>query len=191
MKKLTNFIVIVGIVCAVIFLQHKFFPRVVDESTHTSDTIWNNRVVTITDTAIVPVYINTSRIDTVKIPADSAAIVAAYLKLHQNYNSTKYYNDTLKDDTVAFISLEEKVAQNEIKSRSLTYQNRVPTIINNTTISQSKGILYGQGQVGIDDVSVGLRYKTKKEYQYGLSYDFVGIERGLKFDVAIPIWIKK
>lgn len=63
-----------------------------------------------------------------EMPADTAAIIRDYLV-------TRFYADTLKNDTSMLAVVEDSVRANRIVSRRFTYQNRRPTAIN-TTIMQ-------------------------------------------------------
>jgi hypothetical protein len=65
--------------------------------------------------------------DTVFAKVDTAAILLAYF-------ATRYYSDTLLNDTSAFIALQETVSQNSITERSLMFQNRRPTYITTTML---------------------------------------------------------
>jgi hypothetical protein len=69
--------------------------------------------------------------DTVFRNVDTAAILADYF-------ITRSYDDTLMNDTSAFIALGETVTQNRIAERTLTFQNRRPTYITTTIVQQQQ-----------------------------------------------------
>jgi len=172
MKKLIiNIVTILIIVGAVVFLQHRYFPTVIDNSTHTSDTIWQDSIQVEYYPKPYPVYIDTSRIDTVHIPADSAAITKAYLALHQDFYSTYFYTDTLKDDSTALIKVDAEITQNKPIKYTLGYFDRTPSIINNTTNIYSQNEVFLGLDIGTQELSANLLYKSKKGYIFGVGYD--------------------
>lgn len=59
--------------------------------------------------------------------ADTAAIIRDYLV-------TRFYRDTLKNDTSMLAVVEDSVRGNRIVGRKFTYQNRRPTAVNTTII---------------------------------------------------------
>lgn len=64
----------------------------------------------------------------------------------KDYSSYVIYEDTLMNDSLAFISLRDTVYRNRLLNRSLTYYNRQPLIINNIAKSRySVGVVIGQG----------------------------------------------
>lgn len=76
---------------------------------------------------LVPKYIHTS--DTV-VQIDSIFCT----QLATDFYSTVGYNDTLKNDSLAFIALQFEVYKNRAQGLQLTYKDRTPTeFITNTT----------------------------------------------------------
>jgi hypothetical protein len=65
--------------------------------------------------------------DTVRIDVDTAAILADYF-------ATRYYRDTIVNDSEALIAISEEVSQNSLVERSLTFQNRRATSITTTIV---------------------------------------------------------
>lgn len=64
----------------------------------------------------------------------------------KDYSSYVIYEDTLMNDSLAFISLHDTVYRNRLLNRRLTYYNRQPLIINNISKQKySAGIVIGQG----------------------------------------------
>lgn len=84
----------------------------------------------------VPVYIpKVAYLDTgqtIYLPGEQAP--ADTMAILQDYFATRYYLDTLKNDTSILAVLEDSVRANRIVSRRFTYQNRRPTAINTTMI---------------------------------------------------------
>jgi hypothetical protein len=104
---------------------------------------------------------------TVLLPADTAAILAAYF-------AKAYYSDTLKNDTSAFIALKETVTQNRIVERILMFQNRRPTAITTTTVlppaQEPKLQLYGGVLVG-KDIAAPMVSVGWQRWQVGAGYN--------------------
>ena len=65
----------------------------------------------------------------------------------KDYSSYVIYEDTLMNDSLAFISLRDTIYRNRLLSRGLTYYNRQPLIINNIAHNTrySVGVVIGQG----------------------------------------------
>ena len=65
----------------------------------------------------------------------------------KDYSSYVIYEDTLMNDSLAFISLRDTVYRNRLLNRRLTYYNRQPLIINNIAHNTrySVGVVVGQG----------------------------------------------
>jgi len=174
MKKLIiNIITILVVVGVVIFLQHRFFPTVVNVSTHTSDTVWNDTTIIKfkTNTVWEAYYVETIKIDTIKLPVDSAAITEAYLKLYTDYHSVYFHKDTLQNDSSALAILDYEISQNKPKYKSFTNFNRIPSIINNTTNIYSQNELYVGLGTGKDELTANLLFKSKKGYIFEAGYD--------------------
>lgn len=180
-KKILSTIIIIAVIVLSLYLQRKYFPVVKTQTITVTDTIFNDKKIFVEVPKPYPVYRDTGSTKIIELPPDSAAIAKAYLKLYKDFFAINYYNDTLKNDTIAFISLQEKVSQNQVQSRSFVYQNRQPTVINTTTkiINKPKNQLYIGLQGGVNNISPGIMLKTKKGYQIKLSYDFVGPEKGI------------
>lgn len=101
--------------------------------------------VTVTDTVIVPgdpypVYTaprvpKPERIieyQVVPQKVDTAAIL-------KDYFATRFYPDTLKNDTSMFIAVHDSVRENRIVSRRFIFQNKRPiSIVSNTTVTHNK-----------------------------------------------------
>lgn len=192
MKNLiTNLIVIVIIVGLTIFVQHKYFPTVITNSTHTIDTVWEDTTIVEYIPKPYPVYIDTSRIDTVYIPTNDSLLRVLYLNLHQKYFSTYTYDDTIKNDSSAFIGLEAKITQNKPIFYKETYFDRTPSVINNTTNIYSQNEFYIGLGTRDESLNVNLLYKSKNNYIFTAEYDPFKNEFGVKGFIDIKklkIW---
>lgn len=167
MKRIVNWLLVVGIIVGIIFVKDKYFPKVI--TTTTTDTIWKDSIVVQYIQKGYPVYIDTSRIDTVYVPADTAELIEKYLKLHQNFYSSYFYKDTLLNDTSAFIEVEAKISQNKPLNYTLTYFDRTPSIINNTTNIYSKNEIF----IGFNNTAPTVLYKSKNGWMGGVGYDLL------------------
>lgn len=103
--------------------------------------------------------------------SDSVAITQAYLELIKKHGEIKLYDDVLKDDSVAFVQLQEKVQFNTIKDRNLIFLSRVPTkVITNTKNIYTTSIVGGI-EAGPMGVEVGAGVVTKRNNILKISYD--------------------
>ena len=152
MKKILNWLVVIVIIIGCLFIQRKFFPTVI--TTTTSDTVWQDSIYVFNYIPKpYPVYIDTTTVDSVILPIDSAAIVAAYLKVNKLYYSTYTYK------------------QNKPIEYNLTYLNKIPSVINNTTNIYSQNELYLGAGIGLHSFTPGLKFKHKKGYIIEGNYD--------------------
>jgi len=164
MKKYLNIIIFIIICVGALLISRHFFPKVIIESTHTSDTIWKDSVRVEYYPKSYPVYIDTGSVKVIELPIDSAAITKAYIKLHKEFYSTYFYTDTLKDDTTAFIQIDAQISQNKPVKYTLGYFDRTPSIINNTTNIHSQNEFYIGARSDYGGFNVNLLYKSKKGY---------------------------
>lgn len=129
MKNLATFQnIAIILLIALLFLQRECSRRETPAPTHSRTEVW------VYDTTHyitqLPVPYPVEKLIPVEIPVnvDTAAILREYF-------SRNVYHRVLKDDTLAYISLQDTVSQNALGRASLTYKNRSPTqIITNTTI---------------------------------------------------------
>lgn len=132
-----------------------------------------------------PYPVEVIRVDTFPSIVDTALI------LH-DFFAKNIYNRTLLDDSVAYIALLDTVTQNQLQNSHLTYKNRRPTIIENTTIIHppppQRFQLYAGGflqsrifpaanpvaePAEAPTISFGasLFAKTRRDHLYGIGYD--------------------
>lgn len=171
MKLLSNLLAIVIIVGIAIFVQHKFFPRVIKKTVHTSDTIWQDTGSVVKVPKPYPVYRDTGSVQIIKLPADSAAIAKAYLKLHEDFYSTYFYKDTLVDDSTMFIELGAKITQNKPIEYKTNWIDRTPSVINRTTVIHSQNEFYIGLGGGYQKTSINLLFKSKEGFIFTGGYD--------------------
>ncbi len=105
----------------------------------TTDTVYSTdtvRVITQVPKPYKVIYHDTTTITHM----DTAFVI-------KDYSSYVIYEDTLMNDSLAFISLRDTVYRNRLLNRSLTYYNRQPLIINNIAPNTrySVGVVIGQG----------------------------------------------
>lgn len=111
------------------------------------------------------------------VPVEIPAIVDTNAIL-QEYFSRNVYQRVLKDDTLAYILLQDTVTRNSLGRSSLVYENRRPTqiITNTTTILPSVGKVFAGPMIGSGfDGKLALGgsafYVSKRDHAYGLSVD--------------------
>lgn len=190
MKTLRNAVVIIGLVVITYVVTRSFFPAtqtiIETETVTNTDTIWNDSVVykqlPPPDPDTIYLY------DTVKIemPPDST-IQIKYAELYQKYYSQYLYHDTLKNDTNALIVFEELVSENKPFNRNLTYKNRVPTVINNTTVVENQRKYFLGVEAGVDVIKPQFTYKDLNDIQYQIGYDLIGTEKGVRFGISASV----
>ena len=105
----------------------------------TTDTVYSTdtvRVITQVPKPYKVIYHDTTTITHV----DTAFVI-------KDYSSYVIYEDTLMNDSLAFISLRDTVYHNRLLNRGLTYYNRQPLIINNIAPSTryTVGVVVGEG----------------------------------------------
>ena len=104
-----------------------------------------------------------------KLKAQYDALVIAHL-------AKKVYADTVKLDTLGYVTVADTVHKNELQNRSYKYNYKIPTVTVTTTITKQappKGALFMGGGVtgnknGLDILQGGLLYKSKQDKIFGL-----------------------
>jgi|TARA_R100000030_G_scaffold26812_1_gene19459 hypothetical protein len=168
--KLQNLIIIV--LCILLFLR----------TCGGGETIPTERVVTKIETrydtltvekkVYVPKY--TTRIET-KTVTDTIVLKSKIdtLEILKDYYSKYVYKDTLKLDSLGYITIVDTITQNKIFSRNFDSQVLIPTttITNDIYLNQAKlfgGVSVGGNKSQINFLSGDLLYKSKKDNVYGL-----------------------
>lgn len=133
----------------------------------------------------VPEYIY----DTIKTKLsgkDSAQIANEYYSLYTKYATINKYSTILKNDSIAFIQLDEKVQYNSIFDRNLIFQDRTPIVKITTTKIQKVTSIIGGIEAGLNGVELGTGIITKDNRLYKISYD--PYNKGLRGAVYFPIF---
>jgi hypothetical protein len=136
--------------------------------------------VDILSSRLTKIYINKQTPLTYK---DSLAIIDSFFDIYGDYYTERLYNDTLMNDTTAFIQINSKVYMNKQEHISLTYENRTPTTI--TSKYEAPKLSIG-GVVGYNSAQVGVLYRTKKGIQIHGGYDI--LNKGVQVGAYYPIW---
>ena len=110
-----------------------------------------------------------------KLKAQYEALVAAYLVKN-------IYADTVKLDTLGYVSVADTVYKNEIHNRSYRYSYKIPTVTVTNTITKyapAKGALFMGGGIagnknGVELLQGGFLYKSKKDKVFGLNLGING-----------------
>ena len=116
-------------------------------------------------------------------------ISRAYAKMYNDFNATNVYNDTIRDDSLAFISIEEKVNRNQLFDRKVTFVDRTPIVYRDNVINKQRISLVGGLSADVEtslsfSLNAGLVTPTNKVF--AVSYDpFTQTYRGT---VMIPIF---
>jgi len=171
-------ILVVAALLFVVAVQHSGCgnPNLKADTVTLHDTAW-----TIHDSLIVKkLKIKQTIHDT--LPAEYIADTN-YPKLKAQYDALVFahlakniYVDTLKIDTLGYVTVADTVHKNEIHGRSYKYNYKIPTITVTTIITKQappKGALFIGGGVtgnraGLDVIHGGLLYKTKYNKVLGL-----------------------
>lgn len=112
----------------------------------------------------------------------------AYSALATNYYSKVLYADTLRIDTLGYVSVADSVTKNSISGRTYNYHLHAATVVNNittekTTIIPQKfqiyagGAIMGNNKSLVNGFSIGLIIKTKKDktYEFKVIQPFSGV----------------
>ena len=143
--------------------------------------VYNTTIDTVKIDSIIPVEVvkwyPKLTIDTLYQPlelttADSSDIAEAYKGLYAQFAETKIYKDTLKNDSIAFIQLNEKVQYNSVFDREFIYLDKTPIIY----ITQPPKHIYttsivGGLETGNDGIAVGIGIITKRNMFLKVSYN--------------------
>ena len=145
------------------------------------------------------VYDTIPRIDTLPVPVPYAVIEVESIPVHisdtlcrelyMNYYSSLLYHDTLRNDSLALIILNDTVSRNKLSGRTLYYIDRTPTqVITNTFICPENrwrfyaGISPGFGRNNGFGVSAILQ---RSNMAYGYTYDVVNQQHYLSMYFSI------
>lgn len=184
--KITAFIILIA---AAVYITRRWFPseRVVTKTTTTVDTVWQDSVVYKQLPAPEPDTIIET--DTIVRYKDSVNYFNEYRYLYKLYHQENVYNRTLKDDSTAYIYIEDRVKRNQLQDFSFKYVDRTPTVINKTIHKKiyNENKLFVGGQVGQHNIQPSIIYQTNKDMMYQLGYDFMS-PSGIRAGVYMRLW---
>lgn len=137
------------------------------------DTVW-----VIKDSII---YSKPQIVQTIKVPYDRwntkyipdtnyHTLRQQYIELVDKYISSNVFKDSIKIDSIGFVSITDTINENYIKGRKTSYNLKYP-IIKETIILPPKNQLYlgGDVQTGImSQISAGILFKNKQDYILGI-----------------------
>jgi hypothetical protein len=170
-KAIINILIVAVIIAATIFIQNKYFPTVVTNTTIIKDTFWKDTGSVSYVPKPYPIFRDTGSVQIIELPADSAAITKAYLKLHKDFYSTYFYQDTVVNDSAMFIEVGSEITQNKPVKYNINWYDKTPTIINNTTNVYSKNELYLGLSVGVNQISPSILFKSRNNLIFGAGYN--------------------
>lgn len=117
------------------------------------------------------------------IKTDSYPIFDTIEVLSEHF-ATRYYADTLKDDTSALIAFYATVERNEIQGLELLFQNRRPTAINHIYPEKLNRVFAGiNGNLNGFGIEAGYGQGLNR---FGLTYSNQGI--GVKYSRDLFTW---
>lgn len=138
---------------------------------------WKDSIIYIDNTVYKPIDLTT---------ADSVKISQEYTKIFDKYTETKSYSNILKDDSLAFIQLDEKVQYNSIFDRELTYEHRTP-IVRITRVEEDNTFSIVGGLHGnFKQISFAAGVVTKRNVVY--LYDYDPFTKTHRAGVYLPIF---
>lgn len=172
MKNLPYIVILALII--VLVVQHLMTPKPLDETEYIKigskeyillknkvDTIWEVR------DSLIPVYrpVPGPRVE-VEVPAnvDTTAIL-------KDYFSKNVYNDTIRLDSVGYVSVKDTISENFIYSREVYYNYEIPTITKTTIVKDKpvNQVYAGFGANINSSLYVGGLLKNKQDRIYGLN----------------------
>lgn len=124
-----------------------------------------------------------------KLKAQYDALIIAHL-------AKNIYADTVKLDTLGYVTVADTVHKNELHGRSYKYNYKIPTVtVTNTITKQAppKGALFvgggisGSKEVGLNLLKGGLLYKSKNDKIFGVH---VGINGNSQLVYGVETYLK-
>lgn len=114
------------------------------------------------DTIYVPIDLTT---------ADSTKITQAYKSLFEQFGEEKSYKNIMKDDSTAFIQLNQKVQYNMLQGSELIFNDRTPVVYVTNTKPVYTTSIAGGIEAGTAGVEIGAGIITKRNTFIKVSYD--------------------
>ena len=157
--------------------------------TNHNDTIRTVDTVYITITKEIPTYVPKWHNKTKYIYDTTKIIDIAYVI--GDYYSVYYYKDSIKNDTLS-VYINDLISQNKIRSRSIKYTLKFPTIkIHDVVIQKKNEFYWGLGLVGskngINFFGPELMLRTKSKNVYGLG---IGVDGNLQPNLSLRTYWK-
>jgi len=178
--------IIIVILVVVLFFQqggcgYVNFSGKKSDTTVIRDTQWS-----VHDTTIYKTLMGKGKTlhDTIQTPPEYIAdtnypkLLAQYNDLLSKYMALVEFKDTIRLDTLGYVSIIDTVNQNSIRGRSVRSNYKIPTITNTVTIQHYEkpktqmffgGGIDGNQTLGITGASLGVLLKNKKDHIYGLN----------------------
>ena len=184
----TKHIIFICILCTIIgAIGYRSLFKCTENEIIRTDTVYVSTVSfdTIIQIKPMPTYITQVQysIDTLYHDVDTAFIL-------RDYFATRFYDDTLKDDSEGYVRITESVTQNTLFDRMLYFESRCTDMVVTNTISNTG--FYALGGLGWSQrapiVSVGVMYQNKRQRLYGLNLTYLD-RPVLLFQYGIKFWV--
>jgi hypothetical protein len=93
--------------------------------------------------------------------------------MYERLYSSNEYKSILKDDTSAFIQVDNCVSENKLQYQNLIYINRTPTLISKVAEAKRKLFVGASLRSDLNTLlpAVGIIYQTRKDHTYNLMID--------------------
>lgn len=191
-KKDHIYALIIAVLAIIILLQRCGSSQSNCETKIIKDTVWIHKDSTI--------YSKPQIIKTITVPVEQwnteylpdtnyAKLVKQYQEIVARYLSSNIFQDSIKVDSVGYLKVVDTISANAIKGRSTSYKFKYPIIKETITIipEPKKQVYVGIGLSGnrynfIDEISLGLLYKDRRDRVFGASImaSPSGIEYGVQ-----------
>ena len=157
----------------------------------TRDTIWIHKDSTI--------YSKPQLIKTITVPVEQwnteylpdtnyTKLLQQYQDIVAKYLSSNLLQDSIKIDSIGYLKITDTISLNLVKGRSTSYKFKYPVVKETLTIApEPKRQVYagvglgGDGVKLIDQVSLGMLYKDRKDRIFGAS--IMASPRGIEYGV--------
>lgn len=191
-KKDHIYALIIAILAIIILLQRCGSSQSDCETKIIKDTVWIHKDSTI--------YSKPQIIKTITVPVEKwnmeylpdtnyAKLIKQYQDIVTKYLSSNIFQDSIKIDSIGYLKVVDTISNNAIKGRSTSYKLKYPIIKETITIipEPKKQVYIGVGLGGnrynfIDEISLGLLYKDRRDRVFGASImaSPSGIEYGVQ-----------
>lgn len=191
-----NFFSVVILFFAAIIILQRCESKVDDfpKPTVVRDTVW----ATIQDVTISnPTLIKTipGKPDSVYTPDPNYdKLVKQYQKLVEDYIASNIHKDSIKIDSIGYISITDTITKNKLAGRKTSYNFKYPIITNTITLpSVAKTQLYFGGGIenkpmtGTTELNLGLLLKNKKDQIYNI---YGGVDTRGDYQIGVQSYWK-